>query len=109
MEDALSRKLGLVPFNWPAADQFWRAVARKPDRGAGGETLVNDKVQHEFVMRLDADSQVLERVALVAEKSFALRHEIRGQQSLLIQLPLFQELGFEQAAFATLGESLRHR
>src|ERR1035437_5140689 len=57
-------------------------------------------------MRQDANRQVLERVALVAENSFGLRHKIRGQQSLFIQLPLFQELGFEQAAFATLGEAL---
>ena len=41
-----------------------------------GETLVTAKIQHEFVMRLDADGQVLERFALVAQPSLGLRHKI---------------------------------
>ncbi len=40
------------------------------------ETLVIDKIQHDLVMRLDADGQVLERFARVAEPSVGLRHKI---------------------------------
>jgi hypothetical protein len=41
-----------------------------------GENLVTEKIQHEFVVRLDADCQVLERCARIAEPSLGLRHKI---------------------------------
>jgi hypothetical protein len=40
------------------------------------ETLVIAKIQHDLVMRLHADGQILERFARVAEPSVGLRHKI---------------------------------
>ena len=40
------------------------------------ETLVIAKIQHDLVMRLDANGKVLERFARVAEPSVSLRHKI---------------------------------
>src|ERR1035437_971245 len=109
MEGALSRKSGWRRSIGRRQADFGEQLLEGGIAVKAGETLVNAKVQHDSVMRQDADRQVLERVAAVAKKSFGLRHEIRGQQSLFIQLPLLQKLGFEQAAFPTLGEALRCR
>ena len=41
------------------------------------ENLVSHKIQHELVMRLDADGQVPDRLAPMAESSLGLRNIIR--------------------------------
>src|SRR5690348_1494079 len=66
------------------------------------EALVITKVQHELVMRLDADGQIPDGFAPVAEPGCGLCHKIWRQLSLFVQLPLCQKLRFEQAVFAAV-------
>ena len=73
------------------------------------ETLVIDKIQHDFVVRLYADGQVPDRFALVAESSLGLRYIVGRQLPLFIQLLLLRNLCCEQAVFPTLGEAFRRR
>src|SRR5580704_223842 len=79
-------------------------IAAKAD-----ETLVIEKIQHDLVMRLDTNSQVPDRFALVAESSLGLRHIIRRQLPLFIHLFLFRKLCCEQAVLATLCKAIRRR
>jgi hypothetical protein len=41
-----------------------------------GEVLIIAKIEHDLVMRLDADGQILERFARVAEPGVGLRDKI---------------------------------
>lgn len=74
-----------------------------------GETLVLADVQCQPVMRLDANGQVLERLAGPAKAGVTLGNPIRRQLPLLIQPGSFQEERLLQAAFAAGGEAFGSR